>query len=82
MGKLDTITKDYMRNNPVFADACNYFIYGDRQIIDPKKLQELDPTEIAVPSANGKEDYFQKFRDVLRTTTVMKPESAGFRYSL
>ena len=51
MGKIDTVTKDYMKKNTVFADACNYFIYGGRQIIDPDKLQELDTTEIAVPFA-------------------------------
>ncbi len=28
MGKIDTITKDYMKKNSIFADAFNYFIYG------------------------------------------------------
>ncbi len=57
LGKIDTVTKDYMKKNTVFADACNYFIYGGRQIIDPEKLQELDTTEVAVPFGNGDEDF-------------------------
>ena len=28
MGKADVVTKNYMRQNHVFADAFNYLIYG------------------------------------------------------
>ena len=28
MGKVDTVTKAYMRKNNIFADAFNYLIYG------------------------------------------------------
>ena len=28
MGVADTVTKKYMRENKVFADAFNYLIYG------------------------------------------------------
>ena len=27
MGKVDTVTKAYMRKNNIFADAFNYLIY-------------------------------------------------------
>lgn len=33
MGKKDTVTKDYIRDMKVFADAFNYFIYGGEQVI-------------------------------------------------
>lgn len=49
MGKIDTITKDYMKNNSVFADAFNFYVYGGRQVIRPENLRELDTTEFAVP---------------------------------
>ena len=78
MGKIDTVTKDYMRKNAVFADACNYFIYGGRQIIDPEKLQELDTTEIAVPFGNAAEVAVQKYRDLLKTATVMMDDEATY----
>ena len=29
LGKTDTITKNYMKNNSVFADAFNYYVYGE-----------------------------------------------------
>lgn len=29
MGKRDIITKDYMKDNKIFADAFNFLIYGE-----------------------------------------------------
>ena len=78
MGKIDTVTKDYMKNNTVFADAFNYFIYGGRQIIDPENLRELDATEIAVPFGNENEVAVQKYRDLLKTATVMMDDRAAY----
>ena len=49
MGYADTVTKEYMRNNAVFADAFNYLIYDGAQVITPEQLHELDTTEIAIP---------------------------------
>lgn len=67
MGKIDTITKDYMRNPAVFADAFNKFLYHGKQVIDPKNLTELDSTEIAVPyGEDGAAVPEQKYRDVLK----------------
>ncbi len=34
MGRPDSTTKAYMRDNAVFADAFNYFIYGGRQVVE------------------------------------------------
>lgn len=41
MGAADTVTKAYMRENAIFADAFNYLIYGGRRVIDPNSLKEL-----------------------------------------
>ena len=49
MGLADTVTKAYMKENTVFADAFNYLIYGGKAVVDPAQLQELDTTEIALP---------------------------------
>ena len=49
MGTVDIVTKEYMRENAVFADAFNYLIYNGKKVIDPAKLKEIDPTEIALP---------------------------------
>ena len=48
MGLADTVTKAYMKENTVFADAFNYLIYGGKAVVDPAQLQELDTTEIAL----------------------------------
>lgn len=78
MGKIDTVTKDYMKKNSVFADAFNYFIYGGKQVIKPENLQELDTTEIAFPFGNGDEVAVQKFRDLLKAATLMLDGNAAY----
>ena len=73
MGTSDIVTKEYMRENTVFADAFNYLIYNGKKVIDPAKLKEIDPTEIALPFDDeeiaGKEkDGEDKKRKVQGTT--------------
>ncbi len=49
MGKADGATKSYMRENEIFADAFNFYVYNGKQIIDPERLQPLDTVEIGTP---------------------------------
>lgn len=83
MGMADTVTKEYMRENRVFADAFNYLIYGGKQVVKPELLQELDTTEIAIPFAldeeeNTTEEAVQKYRDVLKSTVIMQDTKASY----
>ena len=72
MGKTDTITKKYMENPTIFADAFNQFLYHGDQKIDPARLTELDTTEIVVPfGAGGAGVPEQKYRDVLKLLYAM-----------
>ncbi len=67
MGKEDTVTKEYIRNPEIFADAFNKFLYNGRQVIKPESLAELDTTEIALPyGESGAAVPGQKYRDVLK----------------
>ena len=45
MSKKDTVTKAFMRENTVFADAFNYLIFNGKKVIQPERLQELDKRE-------------------------------------
>lgn len=83
MGMPDTVTKEYMRGNKVFADAFNYLIYGGEQVVKPALLQELDTTEIAIPFAldeeeSTTEEAVQKYRDVLKSTVIMQDAKASY----
>ncbi len=72
MGKIDTITKEYMGNPVVFADAFNQLLYHGDQKIDPARLTELDTTEIVIPyGASGASVPEQKYRDVLKLLYAM-----------
>lgn len=79
----DTVTKQYMRENTVFADAFNFLLYDGENVIQPDKLKELDTTELAVPFAvdntdNRQSEAVQKYRDILKMTTVMTDDTAAY----
>nr|WP_296480441.1 Rpn family recombination-promoting nuclease/putative transposase [uncultured Acetatifactor sp.] len=79
MGKIDTITKMYMGNPIVFADAFNQFLYHGEQKIDPAQLAELDTTEIVIPyGASGAGVPEQKYRDVLKLLYAMTDGSTAY----
>ena len=70
--RVDTITKDYVKDAGVFADIFNYYIYGGRQVILPEQLTERDSTKIALPyGADGAVVPVQKFRDVQKMYAAM-----------
>ncbi len=67
LGKTDTVTKNYMRDPVIFADAFNKFLYRGKQVIRPENLTEIDAAEIAVPYGEGGAGVpEQKYRDVLK----------------
>lgn len=76
MGFADTVTKKYMNENTIFADAFNYLIYSGNRVVDPANLKELDTTEIALPfgepdtKGDTNEDAVQKYRDVLKSAVI------------
>lgn len=79
MGRKDTVTKNYMKNTKIFADAFNYFLYGGRQVIDPSKLHIQDTTEIAMPYGEKKTIFpVQKFRDHLDYLSAMQDEHVAY----
>lgn len=85
IGAADTITKAYIRENAVFADAFNYLIYGGRQVVNPEELKEVDTTEIINPfntydenKDEKKNAAVQKYRDVLKSTVIMQDSQAAY----
>ena len=79
MGKIDTITKEYMEDPVVFADAFNQFLYHGDQKIDPARLTELDTTGIVVPYGAGSAGVpEQKYRDVLKLLYAMTDGRAAY----
>ena len=69
--KIDTAAKNFIKDNRVFADLFNQYIYGGRQILLPGQLEERDPTEISLPYGTDKAAVpVQKFRDVKKLYTA------------
>ena len=78
MGRKDAVTKVYMEQNNIFADAFNYYIFGGQQVIMPERLKALDITELAVPyGADSAGEPEQKYRDVMKSLTAMYDEQAA-----
>lgn len=81
MGVADNETKAYMRENEIFADAFNFFLYDGAQKIQPGLLRELDTTElIQLPETDEKQlsEVIQKYRDVLKSVVLMQDEKASY----
>lgn len=79
MGMKDTVTKDYMEDCEVFADAFNYLIYDGRPVLDPKRLHQLDTTVIGVPYGAGESALpVEKMRDGLQCLSAMTDHRAAY----
>ena len=81
MSKKDTVTKTFMRENTVFADAFNYLIFNGKKVIQPEQLQELDTTELVqliAKGKNNKNESVQKYRDILKAAVIMEDENADY----
>ncbi len=78
MSKKDTLTKQFLGQDEVFADAFNYYLFNGKQVIRPEDLKAQDPTEIAVIRKQGQLFPHQRFRDVLKHCTIRCNNSATF----
>lgn len=86
MGVTDIVTKAYIRENEVFADAFNYFMHDGIQKIHPEQLRELDTTEIAILLAERdtedkkatSPETVQKYRDQLKSAAIMEDGKTAY----
>ena len=78
MGKMNTITKDYMSEPKYFADSFNYYLFGGKQVIKSNNLQVLDPTEMALIPQDTTVENVEKIRDVLKQCVLMADEKATY----
>ena len=78
MGKLDTLTKEYMSQCENFADVFNYFIFEGRQVLKPEALRELDSTEIGLIFNALSDELVQKFRDALKECVIREDDVATY----
>ncbi|MCD7761847.1 MAG: Rpn family recombination-promoting nuclease/putative transposase [Lachnospiraceae bacterium] len=49
MADTDTLTKKFVKDREVFADAFNYFLHDGKNVIKPEQLKAADTTEVVVP---------------------------------
>ena len=79
MSEKDAITKEYMQDNEIFADAFNYYLYNGEQVIKPEQLKPLDTAQIVLPYGSGEQSVpEQRYRDVLKTVTAMTDDHAAY----
>ena len=79
MGEIDVRTREYVRDNSVFADICNYMLFDGEQVIKPEELVEKDPGELVMPFRDGDISIpVQKFRDVAKTTIIKETSENVF----
>ena len=70
MGISNVVTKEYVRDNRVFADICNYCVYDGRQVINPEALAERDITELGMFTDDKGLESIERLRDVLKLAEI------------
>ena len=72
MGKANSVTKLFLNDNEVFADAFNYLIYDGKPVIQPEQLKPLDSNVVAIVNAEeGVPKWIEKNRDVFKQINAM-----------
>lgn len=67
MGTENAVTKEYLKNPERFAEVFNNEVFEGRQVIQPQKLRELDPEELAVIVETHKElKFLERYRDCMK----------------
>ncbi len=54
LGKIDTVTKDYMKDPVIFADMFNKFLYLGRQVIRSEVINVTTNLKLKYPEGKGK----------------------------
>lgn len=79
MGKKDIITKEYLRQNSIFADVFNYMIFNGEQIIKSEHLVDCDASEIVLPfGKDGALIPVQRYRDLLKGYVIKEYQGKLF----
>jgi len=70
MSTIDTVTKNFISDNEVFADVVNFLIFNSEKVVTPDSLVEMDSTSVIVPyGTDNSETPVQKERDVIKNVT-------------
>lgn len=79
MGIQNTVTKNYMSRNDIFAELFNYYVFHGRQILKPEDLREADTAEnVILTDNNGQSISIEKYRDILKQGVLKLAEKTGF----
>ena len=79
MADKDAVTKEYMQDNEIFADAFNFLLYNGEQVIKPEQLKPLDTAQVVLPYGSGEQSIpEQRYRDVLKTATAMTDDHVAY----
>ena len=67
MGAENAVTKQYLSDPERFAEVFNNEVFQGRQVIQARKLRELDPKELADIAESHKElKFLERYRDCMK----------------
>ena len=77
--KKDTITRDYMSDNEVFADVFNQFLFHGEIVLTSDTLTPVDTSAFTVLyGETGTDTSIQRFRDVLKLGIAKKNKTVVY----
>ena len=82
MGKADNVTKDYISDIDVFADAFNYLIYDGRAVVKPEGLSPVDTSSLLNVFGDIKKEknseFIQRYRDIINKAIIQENDKATY----
>ncbi len=92
MGKIDKVTRDYIKNPVVVADVFNYIAYNGKKVIKPDNLTKVDTNSLVGiydnwnDSSSDKKNtdikkndmayFIDRYRDVISMLSITKDDKA------
>ncbi len=70
VGIIDNVTRDYLKDANVFADAFNYLLYKGDSVIKPQNLRTMSTAKLTKKNGEKELEYVERTRDLLREVIV------------
>lgn len=82
MGIIDNVTRDYLKDANVFADAFNYLLYKGDSVIKPQNLRTMSTAKLTKKNGEKELEYVERTRDLLREVIVQHSIDNGINYMI
>ena len=78
MGLIDNVTRDYLEDADIFADAFNYLLYRGKHVIKPEHLTALQTVRLVKKKGEKSLKYIERTRDLLKGAVIQQSADSTY----